>query len=266
MRKPDKDVYVRSATGLAFIVIMIAGILISDLSAQFLFSIIVTVAGYEYGRMTRSVRPQHMAIIALTFFYGAISFSSEPGSWFPFLVSGLLILIPVRSDEDYISNLGMRILGIVLISIPFALLTSDLVAGADRQGILIFFILLWLSDTMAYVFGRLFGKHKLCPRVSPGKTWEGFIGAVISTAVAGYCLYSYMNYSPLTGVLLGVIISVFGTLGDLLESSLKRKADVKDSGYFMPGHGGMLDRFDGVMLAAPVVYGFHFVLKHILAG
>ncbi len=265
MLRPDKDVYVRSLTGIAFLVIMIAGILTSDLSTQLLFSIIVTVAGYEYGRMTRTVRPLHMAIIAVSFFYGVISYSPKIESWYPFLVSGLLVLIPVRGN-NYLSNIGMRVLGIVLISIPFALLISDLVAGPARQGILIFFVLLWLSDTMAYVFGRLLGKHKLWPRVSPGKTWEGFVGAIISAGLVGCLIYDYLYSSPLIGLSMGILISVFGTLGDLMESSLKRKAKVKDSGYFMPGHGGMLDRFDGVMLAAPVVYCFQYLTLHLLGG
>ena len=267
MPRLDKDAYVRSLTGIAFLVIMIAGILISGISTRLLFSIIVTVAGYEYGRMTRSVRPLHMAIITASFFYGLVSMTSEMGSWYPFLVAGLLILIPVRGD-NFLHNLGMRILGIVLISIPFALLLSDYIAGPDRKGILIFFSLLWLSDTMAYVIGRLFGRHKLWPRISPGKTWEGLIGAVISAGIAGYFIYdfSYSYFSPLIGMSLGILISIFGTLGDLLESSLKRRAGVKDSGYFMPGHGGMLDRFDGVMLAAPIVFCFQYIYLHLLGA
>jgi phosphatidate cytidylyltransferase len=246
-------------TGIAFLVIMIAGILASELSTQLLFAIIVTVAGYEYGRMTRCARPQHMAIIALTFYYGMSGASSAADSWYPFLVSGLIALIPVRGQR-YFSNLGLRIAGMILIAASFAFLKSELIAGPERLGILAFFGILWISDTMAYVFGRTFGKHKLWPRVSPGKTWEGFIGALISAAIAGYFIYGYLGESPLFGVVVAILICVFGTLGDLLESSLKRKAGVKDSGYFMPGHGGMMDRFDGVMLAAPVVYCFHVLL------
>ena len=127
-------------------------------------------------------------------------------------------------------------------------------------------VLVWSSDSWAYVSGKLFGKHKLAPSISPGKTWEGLIGGTILTGITGYLFVAYLlepnggfignntfhTFYPLKGLLLGIFISIFGTLGDLFESSLKRKAGVKDSGNVLPGHGGMLDRFDAFLFAVVV--------------
>ena len=119
------------------------------------------------------------------------------------------------------------------------------------------FILLWSSDTFAYVWGRLLGKNKLLPKVSPGKTIEGFMGGLVTTVGVGYVLSLYWPALSTTQWLVSAaLISTFGVVGDLIESALKRQRGVKDSGNLMPGHGGMLDRFDGLLLAAPVYFVF----------
>ena len=124
---------------------------------------------------------------------------------------------------------------------------------------LMLFILVWSSDSWAYAAGKLFGKTKLAPSISPGKTWEGFLGGAVLTAVTSWAfnLYVLNSTSPFTdinAVLLGLFIATFGTLGDLFESSLKRKAGLKDSGNIIPGHGGMLDRFDAFLFASVVMF------------
>jgi len=127
-------------------------------------------------------------------------------------------------------------------------------------------VLVWSSDSWAYVAGKLFGKHKLAPTISPGKTWEGLIGGTILSGLTGYLIVTYLlapnggligstefhTFTPLKGIILGIAVSIFGTMGDLFESSLKRKAGVKDSGNVLPGHGGMLDRFDAFLFAVVV--------------
>jgi len=124
---------------------------------------------------------------------------------------------------------------------------------------LMLFILVWSSDSWAYAAGKLFGKTKLAPSISPGKTWEGFMGGAILTAVTSwafnhYILHSTTQFTDVNAVILGLFIATFGTLGDLFESSLKRKAGVKDSGNVIPGHGGMLDRFDAFLFASVVMF------------
>jgi phosphatidate cytidylyltransferase len=135
-------------------------------------------------------------------------------------------------------------------------------------------ILVWSSDSWAYVSGKLFGKNKLAPSISPGKTWEGFVGGTVLTGATAFLLQKYLLhphggfvsdgtchllFDPSKAVIIGILVSVFGTLGDLYESSLKRKVNVKDSGNVIPGHGGVLDRYDAFLFAIVVftiVYRF----------
>lgn len=135
-------------------------------------------------------------------------------------------------------------------------------------------ILVWSSDSWAYVSGKLFGKNKLAPTISPGKTWEGFLGGTLLTGATAFLIQKYLLapsggfvsagnchllHDPSKAVIIGILVSVFGTLGDLFESSLKRKSNVKDSGNVIPGHGGVLDRYDAFLFAIVVftiVYRF----------
>jgi phosphatidate cytidylyltransferase len=133
-----------------------------------------------------------------------------------------------------------------------------------------FFILLWVNDSGAYLVGSSLGRTKLFERVSPKKTWEGMIGGLLATiAVAwvyskwGMVKQDLVMLSSLHWIIIGVLVSVFGTLGDLVESHLKRTAGVKDSGILIPGHGGVLDRFDGYLLSLPMVYTFVYLIHHI---
>ena len=127
--------------------------------------------------------------------------------------------------------------------------------------VLAFFILIWMSDTAAYVFGSLFGKHKLAPNISPGKTWEGFLCSCVFTVGLAIGL-SYIPYFQQSGlqmwqwIVFSLIIQVFGLMGDLIESLFKRKAGVKDSGNIIPGHGGVLDRVDSILFATIPVFLF----------
>lgn len=182
--------------------------------------------------------------------------------WKPFLFGQLYLTVPL----------------IFLQLIPFNYTFLDLSFTQKSQLYnpylpFMLFVLVWSSDSWAYVFGKLFGKHKLAPSISPGKTWEGFIGGTLMTAISGYvyCLlvlkpesshyYSsnFHNFTLEKAALLGFLVSIFGTLGDLFESSLKRKANVKDSGNIIPGHGGILDRYDALLFVIVV----QFVISYL---
>ena len=131
--------------------------------------------------------------------------------------------------------------------------------GAEK--VLLVFVLLWTNDTFAYLVGRLLGKHKLFERISPGKTIEGSVGGLLFTLVGVIVFSHYASWLTLTeAVGMGLIAVVFGTLGDLCESMLKRQAGVKDSGKLIPGHGGVLDRFDSVLFSMPFVFVFLLLL------
>ncbi|MGB1308039.1 MAG: phosphatidate cytidylyltransferase [Oceanihabitans sp.] len=126
------------------------------------------------------------------------------------------------------------------------------------------FILVWVNDTFAYLVGSQFGKQKLFSSISPKKTVEGFLGGLFFACVASYFIAEYthtLNFNQ--WLILSIIISVFGTLGDLIESKFKRQANVKDSGVIMPGHGGLLDRFDSIIFAAPFIYLFLRIVHYV---
>ncbi|MDY3350815.1 phosphatidate cytidylyltransferase [Riemerella anatipestifer] len=183
-----------------------------------------------------------------------------------------LSLLPIAAltlfrypKELYYEN-GKLIFAVIYTVIPFsfALGLPTFIKGLPESfsmEVFWMFVLIWSSDSFAYVFGRLFGKHKMAPKISPKKTWEGFIGGVLSTMLLGF--FIEQNYTELRGnwILVGVLVSVFAPMGDLLESQLKRTFGVKDSGNIIPGHGGILDRLDSFMVCAPVLYLYFAIEK-----
>ncbi|MGJ8549776.1 phosphatidate cytidylyltransferase [Winogradskyella wichelsiae] len=126
------------------------------------------------------------------------------------------------------------------------------------------FVLIWVNDSAAYLVGKNFGKQKLFPSISPKKTVEGFLGGLFFACISSYFIASYTNTLGFTSwLILAIIVSVFGTFGDLIESKFKRQAGVKDSGVIMPGHGGLLDRLDSIIFAVPFIYLFLRILKYV---
>jgi phosphatidate cytidylyltransferase len=190
---------------------------------------------------------------------------------FPYTVILLLVIIAeaLFRKGNYLTNLAITLAGVLYVALPLALLnmllfpfhleaqyTPHIAAG--------YFFILWAFDTGAYVTGKPLGKHKMVPGISPAKSWEGFAGGIIIAALVSYIIVVY--YSELTWgdwyVMLFIII-IMGTVGDLFESVLKRNAGVKDSGTIMPGHGGVLDRFDSVFLSLPV-FVIYYLIKYKL--
>jgi len=154
------------------------------------------------------------------------------------------------------ANVGVALLGLLYVSVPMSLLNvlafnGD---GYDYRRILALLLLVWTADIGAYAAGKTFGKHKLAPKISPGKTWEGWVGGTLLTLLVGWSLgYLLPEMSLATRLVAAGVVAVFGVLGDLAESMLKRSVDVKDSGRIMPGHGGLLDRFDAFLFVVPVL-------------
>ena len=151
--------------------------------------------------------------------------------------------------------------GIIYVSIPFSLLNFIVFPGSDgtiiyNYGLLVsFFVFVWASDSGAYVIGVRFGRHRLFERISPKKSWEGLLGGVVTAIAAAWALtFVFPQYSFVFMGVMAIVIVISGTLGDLIESMIKRSIGIKDSGRFMPGHGGLLDRFDSILLASPVIF------------
>lgn len=171
--------------------------------------------------------------------------------------AGFLFLLTValglrNGPGDPVRDVGGALVLILLLAMPFAALIN--LFAIHRWVYLGFMIMLWTNDTGAYLVGRSIGRTKLLPAVSPGKTVEGLIGGVFFTMAAGYALSLFQPVLDLgTWLVAGAVVALAGTLGDLLESAFKRARGVKDSGTLLPGHGGVLDRFDGALLAAPAL-------------
>ncbi len=150
------------------------------------------------------------------------------------------------------------------IILPFAFLTLlPFVNGVYEPMLIVFIVIsIWVNDSFAYLVGKNFGKNKLFERISPKKTIEGFIGGLVFSIISGVVFAEYFHlFSLLSGVVMAVIISVFGTYGDLVESKFKRQANVKDSGNIMPGHGGILDRLDSLFFVAPFIYFYLTIIN-----
>jgi phosphatidate cytidylyltransferase len=164
------------------------------------------------------------------------------------------ILQLFRKSTHPFTDIAYTFLGIVYIALPLMLMNFVYDKGG-REFIFCYFILLWANDTFAYLFGIAIGKHRLFPRHSPKKSWEGYIGGLLSVSILSYVLHCFFPSIALIHIAAtGLIIAATATLGDLVESMLKRNAGIKDAGKIMPGHGGLLDRFDVVLLSFPLVF------------
>lgn len=178
---------------------------------------------------------------------------------FLFLPIIFLIVLMMREmftlQEHAALHLGAVAFGWIYVVVPFALLNSFAhITGPYEPALPIgFFLILWLNDSGAYFVGRMLGRTKLFPTVSPNKTWEGLMGGVGMSVLTGYLVSIYLEVLPAAQwMTIAALIAVFANIGDLFESHIKRTCGVKDSGFIIPGHGGSLDRFDGMLFALPV--------------
>jgi phosphatidate cytidylyltransferase len=178
---------------------------------------------------------------------------------FPIVSLVFLIKLYKKFERKPFINIAFTFLGIFYIAVPFTLLNIVAFENGDYNYEIIFgcLFILWASDTGAYFAGTFLGKHKLFERISPKKSWEGFIGGALLALIFAYGLAQYFHtLSLLQWFVVGVIIIVGGTFGDLVESLLKRSIEIKDSGDVLPGHGGFLDRFDGLFISAPFIVAY----------
>jgi len=278
-----RNVLTRTASGIVYIALMVAAVFTQWVAVPLTFFLIV-VGIRELYKMYETpelkVRYPFAIVAGLTmalaflfasqFYLFVRGLPHEPGiriKIFPY--EGVLILLSVVAvflpelftrHENPVQNIGMGLLSLVWIVLPLSVLFFVWSVQCPAQ-VLGFFILIWMADTAAYVFGSLFGKHKLAPEISPGKTWEGFLGSCVVTVGLAVGL-SYIPFFQSAGlkvwhwIVVALLTEGFGLLGDLIESMFKRKAGVKDSGNIIPGHGGVLDRVDSILFATLPVWLF----------
>jgi phosphatidate cytidylyltransferase len=269
----------RTLTGAWIVIFLMGGFWLHPVSFFLTGLILLTGAQYEYYLMIRNTgtKPQMVPgiLTGITAYVISTLIASGiiPKNSFLILIPMMLIMMVFelyRKQDNPFDSLAQTFFSVLYIAVPFSMFPfaafsrtglNSILPHANivfSPGIIIgFFILVWANDTGAYLSGMSFGKHKLFERISPKKTWEGFIGGSVTAVLVAWFLSGWLGVvDKAQWVLISLIISVAGTYGDLVESMLKRSTGVKDSGTIMPGHGGFLDRFDSTLISFPLVYLF----------
>ena len=258
----------RLITGVIFLAVLISGIVYSQWTFAALFAIIDTLALWEFYRIGRQSGYKPLAIYGTAAGLAAfvLCFMQSAGLIEPrFLLLIAPVLIPIfivvlfgRFDNP-ITAIAYTFYGLLYVALPFALISPIAFHAGSYESIMVLgmFIIIWVNDTGAYCFGVTIGRHRMFERISPKKTWEGFIGGALAAVGASLILAKFFPVLNQTQWIVVALITVtFGTLGDLVESQLKRTVGIKDSSNILPGHGGILDRFDSIILAIPVIFAY----------
>jgi len=273
----------RALTGSVFVAVLIFSTYLSQFSLFGLYFIFVLIGTWEYLSIL-SIHSNFQPNVTLGLILSAFTFLALTSesilnlSSLPFIGALMFSVFATPLIELYnnkpnpFSNIAQTIFPLIYVALPFGLLilsnsmfTNSSPGKFSSELILGFYFILWSNDTGAYLTGKAFGKHKLFERISPNKTWEGSIGGgVLAIGIAIVCGMFFTDLPLWKWASIGLIISVFGSMGDLAESLFKRSMNVKDSGKIMPGHGGILDRFDGLLIASPFVFAFLLITKDSL--
>lgn len=289
----------RLISGVVYITLLLFSILYSTESFILLFGIFLVIATFEFCNLVKINKILPLSLVSLS--YSAISllsyYKTETDNYLSNLreqpiqlgididqlnlvLLAICLLIFIKcliflfdNKEQIVSPIWkyLYLVGYILLPFIFIVKISFGINDYNPKIIIGLFILIWTNDTFAYLVGKSIGKHKLYERISPKKTIEGFLGGVAIAIFAGYLiskLYikpnpNFSDTSILIWTMIALIVGVFGTIGDLIESKFKRIAEVKDSGKIMPGHGGILDRLDSVIFVAPIVYLFYQILSYV---
>lgn len=275
-----KNFIQRAITGLIFVAILIGCIIGSPLSFGLLFCIISAMATAEFCNLmnkyegvcvNRNICVLGSVSLFLCFFYYGMN-PAQTGIFIPYLIITIYLMVSelYLKKKHPLNSLAYAMLSQIYVGLPFALLnvlafhSNGWDSVSEYQFILplSIFAFNWINDTGAYCTGMLLGKHPLFKRISPKKSWEGSIGgAVFSIAGAFALAYFFPIMSTAAWVGMGLTVVVFGTWGDLTESLMKRHLGIKDSGNILPGHGGMLDRFDSAIMAIPAAVVYLYLIS-----
>ena len=278
-----KNFITRTITGILFVACIVVCFL-NPTAMSALFALVTGLTVWEFtglvnNRPAVSVNRFISTVAAVYWFLAMVAFCSgltPPTVFIPYLVTLVYLLIAelYTKAEDPVNDWAYTMMAQLYIAVPFSLL-SVLAFRSTPAGVmytylmpLSVFVFLWINDSGAYCCGSLLGRHKLFPRISPGKSWEGSIGGFVFVAAAAALIWYLTDLYGVNDLQLnlwqwiglGLVVAVFGTWGDLVESLFKRTLGIKDSGNILPGHGGMLDRFDSSLLAIPAAVVYLYTL------
>ena len=279
---------VRTITSVFFVAAIVSCFLRPE-AMMFLFALVTGMTVWEFTGLVNerehvSVNQMISTIAGVYFFLAMAGYCSgltPPSVFLPYLVTLIYLMVAelYLKQEDPVHDWAYTMMSQLYIALPFSLL-NVLAFQSDAEGIhyvwtipLSVFIFLWVNDAGAYICGSLLGRHKLFPRISPGKSWEGSIGGAILVVLVALAIphllpliissSSLLPLSSIEYIGLGLVVVVFGTWGDLVESLFKRTLGIKDSGHILPGHGGMLDRFDSTLMAVPAAVVYLYTLSFL---
>ncbi len=270
----------RTITGIIFVAVLVGGILGGPVSFSILFALITALTIREFGTIVSKQDGvqinKSICMLAGVFLFFGFAYIGIAPRQNEILIPYLFLIIYLMIAELYLKrknplhNIAYTMMSQMYIALPFAALNilafhTSLTGSASEYNPILplsIFVFTWINDTGAYCTGVLFGKHRLFERISPKKSWEGSIGGGIFSTIAAVIMAHFFPFMPLgVWIGLGLTVVVFGTWGDLTESLLKRTLGIKDSGNILPGHGGMLDRFDSTLMAVPASVIYLYVIS-----
>ena len=270
----------RAVTGVLFVIVLVGCSLYSPLSFGILFTIISVLSVHEFAQLVSkssevSINKTITALGGAYLFLALMSFCTQQSVGARVFLPYLGLLLYMMITELYLKkknptgNWAYSMLSQLYVALPFALLNVLAFQNSPETGSVTYnpilplsiFVFIWLSDTGAYCVGSLIGKHRLFERISPKKSWEGSIGGGIFSIASSLGFAHFFPFMPgWQWVGLAIVVVIFGTWGDLTESLMKRQLGIKDSGNILPGHGGMLDRFDSALMAIPAAVVYLYAL------
>ena len=270
-----KKLLVRVATGAVFGIVLLASILYNNISFGVLFALVTCLAVNEFCNLVHEYKKTTfstpIAVIGGLYLFLAYFMLDKVANPFMLFIPYLILIVFTFTRELYkktgspLDNFAYFALSQLYAAFPFALLNILSTFGPGAYNYIMplsIFIFLWCSDSGAYFVGSAIGRNKLFERISPKKTWEGSIGGGVLALIAAYIMSIYFpTLGPIEWMGMATVVVVTGTWGDLIESCMKREMGIKDSGNILPGHGGILDRFDSSILAIPSVVIYLYILE-----
>ena len=273
-----KNFIIRTLSGIVMVATLIGATLFSKLTFVLLLLAITLGGEWEFYRLAKKAGTSPQRFVGLLagtmMIVAAAAALHEILAITAVLMVAFMILIPMplifelyRKSATPMANVGITYAGVIYVALPMALLTFfPMMLGNGEWkpwSVILYIFIIWANDVFAYLFGITLGKHRLFERISPKKSWEGFFGGLLGAMAMGFVAAKVLDANVALWIGLALIAAITGVFGDLVESMLKRSVDVKDSGSFIPGHGGWLDRFDALIFSVPFAFIYLVIVEFI---